>query len=92
MTRPYAEAEYRAALVVLGAGEHRCWHGCGRVATSPDHVPALADHRHVAGSGCCRLLPSCRPCQHRTGAATGNRRRRGRTVARLGPGSGWSAS
>ena len=88
--RPYGEAGYRAALDVLRHGDALpCWHGCGRRATTPDHVPALADHRHVAGSGCCQLRPSCVPCNLATGAATGNRRRR--AGAGLAPGRGWSA-
>lgn len=84
--RPYGEREYRTARVVLAGGEYLCWHGCGRRATTPDHVPALAEHRHVAGTGCCQLRPSCVPCNLRSGAALGNRRRR--QGGRLAPGSG----
>lgn len=88
MSRPYAEPAYRAARHVIGAGGHRCWYGCGRPAEVPDHVPPLAEHRHVSGSGCCELRPACRACNERAGAMLGNRRRR---VSRLGAGTGWSA-
>lgn len=88
----YGESGYRAALAVLRADEIPCASGCGRRATSPDHVPALADHRHVAGSGCCVLVPRCAPCNLARGAATGNRRRGAARAPRrrLAPGSGWA--
>ena len=35
----------------------------GAVADSADHDPPLAWHAHVPGSGCCRLVPACLPCQ-----------------------------
>ena len=56
---------YRATVV---AGR-LCWHGCGRPATTRDHVPALALHHHVEGSGCCEVLPACSPCNSRDGQA-----------------------
>jgi hypothetical protein len=87
----YGDPEYRAALDVLRHGDVACWHGCGRRATSPDHVPALVEHEHVRGSGCCQLRPSCAPCNIRAGVAIGNRRRRAGSRARLAPGSGSSA-
>ena len=92
MARPeYGEAAYRAAVAVLRADVIPCASGCGRRATSPDHVPALADHAHVAGSGCCALVPRCAPCNLSRGAATGNRRRGLRAPRRrLAPGSGWA--
>lgn len=37
----------------------------GNPATSADHDPPLSRHIHVAGSGCCRLRPGCKPCQDR---------------------------
>ena len=40
----------------------------GAVADSADHVPPLARHTHVPGSGCCRLQPACTPCQNRQAA------------------------
>lgn len=88
MTRPYAEADYRAAVAVLRADPRPCAYGCGRPATQPDHVPALAEHDHVAGSGCCVLVPACGPCNMGRGARVGNRRRRAAGRSRLAPGSG----
>jgi hypothetical protein len=45
---------------------------CGeRQATELDHVPPLSQHVHVEGSGCCRSLPACGPCQREQGAAVG---------------------
>jgi hypothetical protein len=35
----------------------------GAMADSADHDPPLALHEHVAGSGCCRLVPACLRCQ-----------------------------
>lgn len=84
---PYADPEYRAALELLARGEHRCAY-CGAVASSPDHVPAIAEHRHVRGSGCCRLVPACRRCNYGRGARLTNRRRRRSSPTRLAPGSG----
>lgn len=83
----YGEREYRAARAVIRTNNYPCWYGCGRRAVTPDHVPPLAAHQHVAGSGCCALRPACAACNTAAGAALGNRRR-----ARLGlaPGSGWS--
>lgn len=72
---PYAEPAYRAARARLAKWPVLCWRGCGRVATTPDHVPALARHAHVPGSGCCELLPSCGPCNMGDGARIGNRNR-----------------
>jgi hypothetical protein len=34
-------------------------------------VPPLALHVHVEGSGCCRSLPACGPCQRRQGMELG---------------------
>ena len=73
---PYAEPGYRAAKARLAKWPTPCWKGCGRLATTPDHVPALARHAHVAGSGCCELLPACGPCNMGDGARIGNTRRR----------------
>jgi len=57
---PYQRA--RLALLIYGG---RC--KCGRRATSLDHQPPLATHTHIEGSGCCRLVPACLPCQRRQG-------------------------
>lgn len=71
----YGDPDYRAARAALHRTPTPCWRGCGRIATSPDHVPPLADHDHRRGSGCCELLPSCAPCNLGAGARAGNRRR-----------------
>lgn len=71
--RPYNDPEYRRAKRWL---KHHpgtlCWKGCGRPASSPDHQPPLKLHDHVRGSGCCRLLPACAPCNLSDGAVIGN--------------------
>jgi len=78
----YREAGYRAMAAALAAGDVPCHHGCGRRATSPDHVPPLGRHAHIAGSGCCALAPSCLPCQRSQGARERNRRRHPATTSR----------
>jgi hypothetical protein len=50
---------------MLGPGS--VCHGCGAPATELDHVPALAEHVHVNGSGCCTYAPACADCQRRQG-------------------------
>ena len=72
---PYAEADYRAARARLERYPAECWKRCGRPATTIDHVPALARHDHLEGSGCCTLLPACAPCNMGAGARIGNRSR-----------------
>lgn len=81
MTRPYGEAGYRAAGELLRRRPGPCWHGCGRTATTLDHVPALAEHCHVPGSGCCELRPACAPCNYGDGARLANRRRHANPIA-----------
>jgi hypothetical protein len=71
---PYAEPAYRAARQHLERYPCQCWK-CGRDATTIDHVPALARHAHIAGTGCCDLLPACGPCNMAAGARIGNRSR-----------------
>src|SRR5262245_52493259 len=44
-----------------------CAHCQREVATELDHDPPLAMHVHRAGSGCCRLIPSCPGCQRSPG-------------------------
>lgn len=73
---PYADPDYRAARQRLTRMPAPCWKMCGRPATTVDHVPALARHAHVAGTGCCTLLPACAPCNMGDGARIGNTRRR----------------
>jgi hypothetical protein len=72
---PYAEVDYRAARARLERYPVQCWKACGRPATTIDHVPALARHDHLPGSGCCQLLPACAPCNMGAGARIGNRSR-----------------
>jgi len=87
----YGDSAYRVARELLRVEVVACVHRgprCTGRATSPDHVPALAEHAHVAGSGCCVLVPSCRACNYGRGAALVNRRRRRAAPARLVPGSG----
>jgi hypothetical protein len=66
---PYQEAGYRRARrLTLGEGV-LCTH-CGlELATTLDHHPPLAMHKHRAGSGCCRLIPSCVACNAASGVA-----------------------
>lgn len=89
--RPYAEAEYVAARRQVVAEVLACHvPGCTNRATTVDHVPALADHRHTPGAHCCDLRPACAPCNYGAGAHLGNRRRRTLGAAHLRPGTGWS--
>jgi hypothetical protein len=62
---PYGPAYQKARAAIL-AGNPICAHiNCTRPASEADHQPPLSRHRHRNGSGCCRLLPSCGPCQRR---------------------------
>jgi hypothetical protein len=49
----------------------------GARATEADHDPPLSRHRHVEGSGCCRLRPACGPCQRRQAIDLANETLRG---------------
>ena len=80
-SRPYNEASYKAYKRHLRLNHVPCWYGCGRRATTPDHVPALMHHVHRPGSGCCELRPACHPCNSSHGAREGN--------AQRNPTSGW---
>lgn len=53
----YSSGRYKRFVV---QGRRCTW--CGNMATTRDHEPALALHAHVEGSGCCVLVPACRPC------------------------------
>jgi len=67
----YRRGGYERARRELLEGEPPCVH-CGRAtATEADHAPPLALHEHVAGSGCCMLVPSCGPCARAQGGALG---------------------
>lgn len=71
---PYGPAHERRRAVLLTPGS-RC-HLCGAPATELDHVPALSEHVHVEGSGCCTGRPACSPCQRRQGGELGQKARR----------------
>jgi hypothetical protein len=80
--RPYNDPEYRRARATLTAlmtyhgGTVPCWKGCGRPATTIDHQPAILEHNHRRGTGCCTLKPSCEHCNKSHGATIGNQQRR----------------
>lgn len=56
------DAAYRRARAALLAGRPWCVLCRRTLADSADHDPPLYLHRHVPGSGCCRLRPVCMPC------------------------------
>ena len=66
---PYGPGHERRRKALLGPGA--LCHYCGNPATELDHVPPLALHEHVEGSGCCHLLPACGPCQRSQGGQLG---------------------
>jgi len=66
---PYGPAHERRRRALIRPGA-RC-HLCGAPASEVDHVPPLALHTHVEGSGCCRSLPACGPCQRAQAADLG---------------------
>lgn len=66
MGSPYGPEYERAVKEIRKAG-YVCVHCGQRRATSGDHYPPLSLHRHVPGTGCCRLLPSCTVCYRRQG-------------------------
>ena len=61
--RPYNDGSYRAARAWLTAHPDTVCHleGCTAPATTIDHKPAIAQHQHIRGSGCCTLHPMCGP-------------------------------
>lgn len=77
--RAYDSAYERERKGML-ARDPVCWR-CGREATTADHVPPLALHAHVAGSGCCVLEPACARCNYRDGGRIGGKRRAARRRA-----------
>ena len=79
--RPYNDPDYRRAKAWLKANPQPCWRGCGRTATTLDHVPAIMEHTHQRGARCCELRPACLTCNSSDGAAKGN--------AKRNPSSGW---
>lgn len=53
---PY-DAEYKRRRKILLAGNPMCHWGCGRRATTADHVPPVAQAgKHY------NLVPACEPC------------------------------
>jgi len=80
---PYGP-DYQRARAALLAGRPRCACGCGRLADSADHDPPLHRHRHIPGTGCCRLVAMRLGCNiRRSGgwrAANAVRRARRRGV------------
>ena len=49
-----------------------CAHCKREPATTLDHDPPLAMHKHREGSGCCRFIPSCEPCNREGGRQVQN--------------------
>lgn len=67
--RPHNEPGYlRARRLTIGSGVV-CAHCKVELATTLDHYPPLAMHKHRAGTGCCRLIPSCAACNAAGGVA-----------------------
>ena len=81
MSKPYDRA-YRKERARILDGDPLCWKGCGRTATTADHVPALALHTHVRGTDCCVLLPCCAKHNASSGGRIGGRRLAGKRRAR----------
>ena len=67
---PY-DSGYRRRLARLRESGAKCAHCLRRPATTLDHSPPLAMHVHT-GRGCCRLVPSCEPCNRQGGVAVRN--------------------
>jgi hypothetical protein len=61
--RPGYGTGYDRARRELLAPGRICVHCRTRPATRSDHQPPLSLHRHVPGSGCCVLVPSCYECE-----------------------------
>lgn len=66
---PYGNAHQRRRRAVIRPGAVCEW--CGEPASELDHLPPLAVHHHIEGSGCCRYVPSCGPCQRKQAAELG---------------------
>lgn len=80
--RTYSSAAYQRERAELLAEGPKCtFPGCRRKATEADHFPALADHDHVPGSGCCQLRPLCKPHNAGLGAHVANRKAQARKAA-----------
>jgi len=66
MPDPYGRPFRRAKALQLDPPVP-CSHCRQAVAVTLDHDPPLAMHRHVKGTGCCRLIPSCEACNRSGG-------------------------
>lgn len=77
MLRPYNDADYRAARAWLTAHPDTpcAFDHCTARATTLDHVPAIIEHNHRRGTGCCTLRPACLHHNASHGATLGNRMR-----------------
>jgi hypothetical protein len=53
---------YRRFRDQLARSPVLCEHCHRDQATEPDHEPPIGMHHHREGTGCCRLVPSCRRC------------------------------
>ena len=62
---------YQKARKELLAGGELCAHCGRRPASEADHQPPLSLHHHVAGTGCCELVPSCWRCAREQGRVLG---------------------
>lgn len=67
MSRPYNSVYQRERAELLRNGPMCALRlACrGDRADSADHQPPLSMHEHVAGTGCCVLIPACLRCQHK---------------------------
>jgi len=86
VAKPAYQYRHQRARAALLADDPCCAHCGRRIATVADHEPALTLHRHVPDSGCCYLVPSCRPCSDRQG---GRLSRRGRLAPWQGNSVQW---
>ncbi len=59
---PAYDGHYQRVRALMLDPPVACSHCRKAVATTLDHDPPLAMHRHVKGSRCCRLIPSCEAC------------------------------
>jgi hypothetical protein len=76
---PYGQAyrRQRARLLAQGLPCSLRLVCTGAPANSADHDPPLAEHAHLAGSGCCVLRPACLPCQKTQGKLVARDKRLG---------------
>ena len=65
--KPWNEAHYLRARRLLLGSPVLCAHCKRAQATTLDHDPPIAMHRHRPDTQCCRLIPSCEPCNREGG-------------------------